>query len=136
MRDKHEHAEVEQLGVNFEEPRDSLVQDDFPGLCSILLLRSVVPDPVSPKVTRLSHLEANVFDVVILSHQVRVLGKFEIEHVKVSFNVNALVRWVPLFIDKHEIGVDLEAAILTQDNTDLVVSLRDFVIFCGRSVLE
>ena len=89
------------------------MHDDFPGLCSLLLLRSVVPDPVSPMVTRLSHLEVNFFEIDILFHQVRVLGKFEIEHCKVCFNINALVRWVPFFIDKNEIGVDLEAAILT-----------------------
>ena len=67
----------------------------------------------------------------MLGDEVRILGEPQVNYLKASFNIDALESLVVPVIDEHEVRVDLPAAVLANNDSDIValagggVDLRD-----------
>ena len=123
MGDKHVHGEVKDLSVQTEVGSDALVQGPVP-LFDVHFLRCVEADSIAPKVRDVANLEFEFVDCSISSHKMRVFDELEEELIEVSLDVDTLQFRIIVLADQDVIGVDLEAAILASDYSNVVALSR------------
>ena len=84
----------------------------------------------------LSDLILECLGVVILFDQVRIYYEFEVELIKVSLDVHALLLRIDELLHQHEVGEYFEATVLAQDYTHLVLLSCLEVSLGNGAVLE
>ena len=85
--------------------------------------------------THLAHFKIKIDDARAFRDPMRILDHLEEELIEISLNVHTLQLRIDVLVDEHEVRVDFEAAIFTQDNANLEL-FTIFVLLGNGAVLE
>lgn len=99
MRDEHEHLAVGYRWVDFEVASNTFMQNNVPIIDVALFFRCVEVDLIAPGMTYTTDFELKFIKFCSFIDVAWINNKFQVESIKISLDVNALIIPVVPIID-------------------------------------
>ena len=135
VRHKHVHRKVDDTWVELHMVWDTFMENNIPFFRAFWFHWRIEAYTIAPKV-----LHCTQFILYLIKpfadEILAFCGKFEIKLMVICFNIHTLHICVKVFIDEHKVWVELDAAVLSYCNSNLIALACLPVSFSNWAVLD